>query len=232
LVLFLAIFLWIYSTLPDVSYLKNENPVTTALIEQRRAEAKRIGKNFNKKQTWVRFQTIPDLLKKSIRISEDAGFFYHEGVDYHELQESIKDNLEEFKFARGGSTISQQLAKNLYLSTDKSILRKIKEYFITNQLENELSKNRIFHIYLNVIEFGPGIFGVEAAAKYYFKKSVSRLNLEEIVRLTAIIPQPLKIKANGKSKWLNWRCKWILRKLLLYKYINKSMYNRTKKKFN
>jgi monofunctional biosynthetic peptidoglycan transglycosylase len=142
-----------------------------------------------------------------------------------ELKESIIKNWEKKEFVRGGSTITQQLAKNLYLSTDKTITRKIKEYFIAKRIEKKLSKNRIFHLYLNIIELGPGIFGVEAATRYYFSKSVSDINLEEIIRLTAIIPQPLIRRANQESRWLHWRCRWILGKLKLYKYIDESTYN-------
>ena len=172
------------------------------------------------------------MLKKTIRISEDANFYFHKGIDYDELKEAIKKNWEEGTFARGGSTITQQLAKNLYLSTKKSFFRKIEEYFIARRLEDNLSKNRIFELYLNVIEFGSGIFGVEAAARYYFGKNVADLNLEEIIRLTAIIPRPLSISANGKSRWLLWRCRWIAGKLLLYKYIDQATYAELMLKFS
>ena len=111
------------------------------------------------------------------------------------------------------------------MSTEKSIFRKFRELFITYRLENELSKNRIFHIYLNIIEFGPGIFGVQAASQYYFKKDVKNLTLSQIVRLTAIIPRPLSIKASGNSRWIKWKAGWILGKLKLYKYINVEQYD-------
>lgn len=221
----------IYFSLPETTELKTVNPTTTSLIENRRLKAKEEGKKFKVKQTWVRFKDIPDLLKKAIRISEDSNFYFHDGIDYGELKESIKKNWQKGEFARGGSTITQQLAKNLYLSTEKSIIRKIREYFIALRLENTLSKNRIYHLYLNLIEFGPGIFGVEAGARYYFNKSVSALDLKEIIRLTAIIPRPLSIEANGNSRWLFWRCRWILDKLLLYKYIDQTTYDLTKPSF-
>jgi monofunctional biosynthetic peptidoglycan transglycosylase len=221
----LSLFLLLYLSLPNTSELTNKNPKSTALIEQRRSEAQEAGKNFRVRQKWVSFAAIPDMLKKSVRISEDSNFYFHQGIDFEELKESLKKNWEEGEFTRGGSTITQQLAKNLYLSTTKSIFRKVKEYFIARRLEKELSKNRIFHLYLNVIEFGPGIFGVEAAAQYYFRKSVTELNLEEIIRLTAVIPKPLKVRADGKSSWLLWRCRWILSKLLLYIYIDQITYD-------
>jgi monofunctional biosynthetic peptidoglycan transglycosylase len=222
---------WFYFSLPDVAYLKNENPKSTAMIEFRKEQSEEAGKKLRLRQHWVRFQQIPDLLKKAVRITEDADFYGHEGIDWVELQESIKKNFEKGGFARGGSTISQQLAKNLFLSTEKSFFRKFRELFITYRLESELTKNRIFHIYLNIIEFGPGIFGVQAASQYYFKKKVSSLNLAQIVRLTAIIPRPLSIRASGNSGWLKWKSRWILGKLKLYKYITVEQYNSAIKEF-
>ena len=224
-IVLLAVFiLVVYFTLPDTSILIEENPKTTAIIEQRIAAAKARGRTLKIRQKWVSFNAIPDMLKKTVRITEDANFYFHQGIDFEELQESLKKNFTEGKVVRGGSTITQQLAKNLYLSTDRSLLRKIREYFITQRLEGSLSKDRIMHLYLNVIEFGPGIFGVEAAARYYFGKTAIRLDIDEIVRLVAVIPKPLKVKPTGSSRWLYWKCCWITRKLKLYKYIDQEMY--------
>jgi monofunctional biosynthetic peptidoglycan transglycosylase len=223
--------LWMVITLPDPADLNTTNPQTTALIEQRRREAQKKGIQFSVRQKWVAYSTIPEMLKKIIRISEDANFFDHEGIDFEEMKESIIKNWEQGKFARGGSTITQQLAKNLYLSTQKSIFRKIKEYLIARRLEKSLSKDRIFHLYLNVIEFGHGIFGVDAAAQYYFRKPVADLNLEEMIRLTAIIPRPTSIRADGNSRWLMWRCCWIVEKLILYHYIDDTAYQTLKNQF-
>lgn len=221
LVLISALFL----TIPDVSYLKNEKPSTTALIEIRKQQAHERNSKFYLHQNWVALIDIPELLQKTIRITEDSGFYDHNGVDWTELKESVVKNFEKGEYARGGSTITQQLSKNLFLSTEKSIFRKLKEILITFKLEDELSKSRILYLYLNIIEFGPGVFGVQAASQYYFMKNVQDLTLEEMIRLTAIIPQPLKINAAGNSKWLMWKCRWILNKLLLYKYISDEEYN-------
>jgi monofunctional biosynthetic peptidoglycan transglycosylase len=223
--IFIVSSLWFYFSLPDVSYLKNENPKFTALMELRKEQAADANKKFRIKQTWVSFRNIPSMLKKSVRITEDASFYKHNGIDLVEFWESVKKNLAEGEFARGGSTITQQLAKNLYLSTEKSLFRKFRELFIAYRLEDALNKNRIYHLYLNVIEFGPGVFGVQAGARYYFNKNVQDLTLGEIVRLTAIIPRPLKINAAGKSRWLKWKCRWILGKMKLYKYISEDTYN-------
>lgn len=218
---------YFYFSLPDVSNLKNQNPKLTALMQIRINEAELAGKKLRIRQKWVRFKKIPKLLRQTIRITEDASFYKHEGVDYEELRESIKKNWDKGKFARGGSTITQQLAKNLYLSTEKSLFRKIREYFIAKRLESTLSKNRIYHLYLNVIELGRGVFGVEAASWYYFNKSVSDLSLEEMVRLTSVIPKPLTRRPTVNSRWVKWKSKWILGKLKKYKYIDAERYEGT-----
>jgi monofunctional glycosyltransferase len=205
-----GLLLFTYVKLPNVGLLKTENPKTTALISQRVREAQVQGKELKIRLVWVSFESIPDLLKEAVRIAEDARFYEHDGIDYEELQEAIKKNFEKGSLMRGASTITQQLAKNLYLSTERSFYRKLQEYFIAKQLEETLSKNRIFHIYLNVIEFGPGIFGVEAAARHNFGKSAAQLSLEEIVRLTAVIPKPLSENPVRNSRWLKWRAGWIL----------------------
>jgi len=224
--------LLIYLSLPDVSDLETNNPRTTALMLQRFREAKNSQTDLVLRQQWVSFDEIPQLFRDTIRVTEDAGFYQHQGVDLVELKAAIKKNWLKGKYVRGASTITQQLAKNLYLSTDKNILRKIKEYLITRRLENQLSKNRIFDLYLNVIEFGPGIFGVQAAAQYFFNKDVRRLNLEEMVRLTAVIPKPLKETPTRNSSWINWKAGWILDTLRRYKYIDQEKYQMVMAKFN
>jgi monofunctional biosynthetic peptidoglycan transglycosylase len=216
---------YIYLSLPAISYLKSQNPATTALIEQRLREAQRAGRILKVRQIWVGFDGIPALLKESVRVSEDARFYEHAGIDYEEISEAAKKNLEQGRWARGASTITQQLAKNLYLSTEKSLVRKLKEFFLALQLERELSKNRIFHLYLNVIELGPGVFGVEAAARHYFSKSVGRLSLEEMVRLTAVIPKPLSESPVRPSRWLKWKARWILSVLRKTGHITAGQYH-------
>ena len=215
---------YIYLSLPDVAVLQTQNPRTTALMVQRYRQAKNAGKNLIIRQQWVSFERIPRLLRNAVRISEDAGFYHHQGLDFFELKAAIKKNWQQGAYIRGASTITQQLAKNLYLSTDKTITRKIKELLIARRLEKSLDKNRIFQLYLNVIEFGPGVFGVQAAARYFFQKNVGQLNLAEIVRLTAVIPKPLQVNAARNSRWLKWKARWILDKLRKYKYIDPMHY--------
>jgi len=221
----------LFLSLPDVSGLKTHNPKKTALMTIRAEQAENKGIEYVIRQTWVPFEHIPQILKDTVRIAEDAGFYWHKGVDYDELKEAIKKNISEKKFARGGSTITQQLAKNMYLSTKKSLVRKIKEYLIARKLEKTLSKDRIFAIYLNVIEFGPGIFGVNAASQYYFGCAVSDLTLEEIVRLVAVLPRPLSTDPRSDSPWLKWRCRWLLHKLQLYEYISQKTYQEMVNRF-
>ena len=222
---------YFYLGLPDVSDLKTKNPRTTSLMVQRYREAKKSGTTFRIHKQWIDFEAIPKLLRETVRVTEDASFYQHKGVDLAELKEAIVKNWKKGEFVRGASTITQQLAKNLYLSTEKSLTRKIKEYLITIRLEKNLSKDRIFAIYLNVIEWGPGIFGVEAASQYYFHKGVSQLNLEEIVRLVAVIPKPLKINPTQDDDWLKWKARWILDALKRYAYIDQEQYQATYAQF-
>jgi monofunctional biosynthetic peptidoglycan transglycosylase len=211
-------------SLPDVSGLSRVHPEKTAWMKMRAKQAEKEGTQYTLRYSWVPFERIPQLLKDTVRIAEDAGFYWHKGIDFEELKESIKKNIKEKRFSRGGSTITQQLAKNLYLSPKKNIGRKIKEYLIAKRLEKALSKDRIFELYLNVIELGPGVFGVQAASRYYFGFSVDTLTLEEIVRLVAVLPRPLSIDPKGESPWLKWRCRWLLHKLQLYEYISEDSY--------
>ncbi len=221
------LYIYIVLTLPDVRGLARHNPKSWAMLEMRKARTLAAGKKWRKRQYWVRFADIPALLKKAVRITEDASFYQHRGIDTEEIINSFKKNWQSGRPVRGGSTITQQLAKNLYLSTEKSYWRKIKEYFIARELEKHLSKKRIFHIYLNIIELGPGIFGVEAAARYYFGRSVSSLSLEQIIRVTAVIPKPLKVRPDSKNRWLLWKCRWIVTKLRQYGYISSEQYKTT-----
>ena len=201
--------LWTWLTLPDVAGLKTRNPEKTSLMRFRTEEASRAGKKLALRQAWTPFNRFPDLLKKSVLVSEDASFYSHRGIDYAELKASIRQDLKEGRFARGGSTITQQLAKNLYLSTEKTFSRKIKELLIARKLERALSKDRIFSLYLNCLELGPGVFGFPAASRFWFDKDVGDLSLQEIVRLTAIIPRPLKSDPRRNDGWMKFKGRWI-----------------------
>src|SRR6185369_5273997 len=190
------------ATVPDVSSLKKTNPTVTALIEQRADE------NHTKARpirNWVSYNSISPHLRNAVLIAEDSAFFQHSGYDVGEIKESVKRDWREKRFARGASTITQQLAKNLYLSTSRSPLRKVNEFFIAQELEKNLSKQRIFEIYLNVIEWGDGIYGVEPAARRYFGKSSSELLPEEAAILAAMIPNPRRYTPAKNLKYLEKR---------------------------
>jgi len=154
-----------------------------------------------------------------VLIAEDGAFFQHSGYDIDEIKESVKRNWREKRFARGASTITQQLAKNLYLSTSRSPLRKVREFFIAQELERTLSKQRIFELYLNVIEWGDGIYGIGPAARTYFGKNASELLPEEAAILAAMIPNPRRYTPARNLKYLERRKTEILERLARQKYL-------------
>lgn len=194
--IFFALLLgWIvyeYARLPDVSPLKKKNPTTTALIELREKEYRSQGLGYRRKQIPVPYEAVSEHLKKAILVSEDASFFTHGGVDFSELKEALRKNWERGGFKRGASTITMQLARNLYLSPSKNPLRKLREIIIAWQLERALSKKRIFELYLNVAEWGANIYGAEAASRHYFSKAASDLSPLEAATLAALLPNPRK----------------------------------------
>ena len=161
-------------------------------------------------------------MKKAILISEDAAFFSHQGIDVNELQAALKKVWETLSFSRGGSTITMQLAKNLYLSPAKNPLRKLKEMVIARQLEQTLSKQRIFELYLNVVEWGRNVYGAEAAARYYFGKPASALDPLEAATLAAMLPSP----RSAKERSLLNRRNRILTRLARVGYLQDEEYRR------
>jgi monofunctional biosynthetic peptidoglycan transglycosylase len=181
---------YVYLTLPDVRRLATQNPQTTAFMELRRREAGEEGRTFTPRQRWVPYNQLSSHLRRAVLVAEDAAFFEHDGIDLKELRASLEANWEEGRFARGASTITQQLAKNLYLSPSRNPVRKLMELLITRRLEAALTKRRILEIYLNVIEWGDGIFGAEAAARVYFGKSASTLTPDESALLAGAIINP------------------------------------------
>jgi monofunctional biosynthetic peptidoglycan transglycosylase len=197
----------------SIARLKTENPSETALMRQRLQEARRDGKPLKIVQRWIPLSRISKNLVDAVIVAEDGAFYSHGGVDWFEVRESIEKNIDERRAARGASTITQQLAKNLFLSTSKDPIRKAKELLITLLLENMLGKDRILEIYLNVIEWGRGVFGVEAAAQTFFGKSASGLTLEEAIRLASVIPSPLRHRANDNTRYVLRRKEIVLRRM-------------------
>ena len=215
---------YFYSTLPDVSALKQRNPQMTALMEIRNQEYREKGIRVARQQIWTPYAAISEHLKKAVILSEDASFFSHKGVDVAELQEALRKDWETFSFKRGGSTITMQLAKNVYLSPSKNPLRKIREIIIAWQLERALSKRRIFEIYLNVVELGRNIYGVEAASRHYFGKSAATLNELEAATLSALLPSP----RTSREKSVTYRRNLVLARMARVGYISAAEYARAK----
>jgi len=177
-------------TLPDVRPLRRDRPESTAFMRIREREAKAAGKPVRFVHRWVPYSRISPTLVRAVLVTEDAGFWTHDGIDYDELRAAVSDTLSKGEALRGASTITQQLAKNLYLSPSRNPYRKIKEIMITRRLEAELRKARILELYLNVIEWGDGIWGAEAAAETYFGVPASGLSAEQAALLAGAIINP------------------------------------------
>jgi monofunctional glycosyltransferase len=208
-----AYFSYLYLTLPDVRVLATTNPTTTAFIELRKREAEAAGRRLTIRQRWVPYTQISNNLRRAVVVTEDSAFFDHEGIDVKELRASLEANWEEGRFTRGGSTITQQLAKNLYLSPSRNPIRKLKELLITRRLEAALSKRRILEIYLNVIEWGDGIFGAEAASRAYFGKPASTLAPDEAALLAGAIINPREHSPARPTRRLLRRQEIIVRRM-------------------
>jgi monofunctional biosynthetic peptidoglycan transglycosylase len=183
-----GILFWV--TLPDVSPLATSWPKTTAFIERRKALLAASGKPARLEWTPVPLSRISKEMQRAAVVAEDARFFEHDGVDWTAMREAAARNLERGGVKVGGSTITQQLAKNLYLTPARTPWRKLRELAIARRLERRLTKKRILELYLNVIEFGTRTFGVEAASRRYFGKPASELTREEAATLAAVIPSP------------------------------------------
>jgi monofunctional biosynthetic peptidoglycan transglycosylase len=182
-------------------------------MDLRAREARARGEEPKRVQRWVPYSRISRQLVKAVLVTEDAAFWQHAGVDYQQIKESMEVNLERGEFARGASTITQQLAKNLYLSPSKNPVRKVRELMIARRLEHELSKQRILELYLNVIEWGDGIYGAEAAARTYFGKPASRLDASESALLAAAIANPRVMNPGNPTTRLRRRQQMVLRRM-------------------
>lgn len=182
--------LYTWATLPDVRRLRTERPDRTAFMKLREAEARRAGEALREVWIWTPYDRISPNLKRAVLVTEDAAFWTHNGFDLSELRASIETAWETGGPLRGASTITQQLAKNLYLSPSRNPYRKIEEALITRRLEAELSKTRIFELYLNVVEWGDGVWGAEAAARAHFGQSASSLSREQAALLAGALINP------------------------------------------
>jgi len=169
---------------------RSSNPSSTAMMEQRASQARDRGEEVKRVQTWVPYDRISRNLTRAVLAGEDSRFFDHAGFDWEEIRKALEEDWNEGEFKRGASTITQQLAKNVFLSTSKNPFRKLHEAVITKEMEWILGKRRILEIYLNVIEWGDGVYGAEAAARTYFNTSAAAVNADQAAFLSAIIPSP------------------------------------------
>jgi len=191
--LVLIVSLFVILTWPDVAALSRSNPETTAFIERARSQGTDV------EWRWVSADAISIDLKKAVLVAEDLSFFKHNGFDTHEIRIAARDAIQG-KRVRGASTLTQQLAKNLWLSPSRSPFRKIREVILTRQLEKHLSKQRILEIYLNVVEFGPGNYGAEAASRHYYGIPAANIDAEQAARLAAALPRPSKWHPGVESR--------------------------------
>lgn len=200
-----------FMTLPDVERLTRTNPTSSALMEARQTQAKEQGRSVKRQWMWVPLSRISPHLRHAVVAAEDASFFTHEGFDWEGIKDAAMHNLEAGEFKRGGSTITQQLAKNLYLSSERSLFRKAKEALITWELEQRLPKKRILELYLNVAEWGHGVYGAEAAAQHHFGKPAHELTSDEAAWLAAMLPSPRRYDPLRKTTFLTRRHERILK---------------------
>jgi monofunctional glycosyltransferase len=204
---------YVYLSLPDVRPLARTNPPTTAFMQLRIQEARNAGRKFSIRQRWIPYGQISPNLRRAVIVTEDAAFFDHDGIDLDEIRASFDKNWEEGAFLRGGSTITQQLAKNLYLSPSKNPARKLTELLIARRLEAAMTKRRILELYLNLIEWGDGIFGCEVAAQTYFGKSCADLPMDEAALMAGAIINPRQHNPARPTKRLLRRQQIILRRV-------------------
>lgn len=185
----------------ELAALRWTKPLTTAVQVQRRLEAWLHRKPYHKRQTIVPLSHISRDLQHAVISAEDGRFFQHHGIDWKEVDRLVDQDLEEGRLGRGGSTITQQLIKNLFLTTNRSIVRKAVEFTLAPLAERILSKDRILELYLNEIEWGPGIYGAEAAAQNWYGIPAARVNREQAARLAAVIPLPLRRKPERMTQY-------------------------------
>src|SRR5215831_6645928 len=199
-----------FTGLPEVGDLTHHTPRRTALMRARAREALRDGRRFSIDERWVPYERISPTLRRAVLIAEDDAFFSHDGLDWNEIRASAQVNLERGRIVRGGSTITQQLARNLYLGEERTLLRKLREMLLARRLENALTKRRIFELYLNLIEWGDGVFGVEAAARRHFGTSAADLTPRQAALLAAVIINPRRFSAEDPVPRIERRMRMIL----------------------
>jgi monofunctional biosynthetic peptidoglycan transglycosylase len=205
--LFVASQLWFFV---HIWWWANHPPPSTSFMEHRYEELRAKQTDARLYQVWVPYAAIADSLKRAVIAAEDAKFADHEGFDWEGIQKAMEKNQRKGKIVAGGSTITQQLAKNLFLSGERSWWRKGQEAIITEMLEAAMNKERILEIYLNVVEWGDGIFGAEAAARHYFGVGAAKLSARQAALLASMLPAPRRFEKNPDSAYLQHRVEIIL----------------------
>lgn len=199
--------------LGQLTYWNYYNPSSSAFMQARLDLLRQKNHMAVLHMQWMPYERISPHLKRAVIAAEDSKFLQHEGFDFEAIQKAYEKNLEKGKLVAGGSTISQQLAKNLFLSGEKTPWRKLQEAVITFMLENVMSKRRIFEIYLNIIEWGDGVFGAEAAMRHYYGISASSATAEQAARLAAMVPSPRFYDRNRTTPWLSKKTAIILSRM-------------------
>lgn len=223
-VLFVFYTLYCIFSVRDLCSLKTENPKTTAFIELRKEQWESANKHYKLDHRLVPLSSISRNLKNAVVAAEDPNFYKHHGLDYYAIWLGFRTNLREGRIAYGASTITQQLMKNMYLSPSKNPFRKYHEAILALRVERCLTKNRILELYLNNIEWGESIYGIESASRHYFGKSAGSLTLAESALLAAMIPNPVDRNPYHKGTTV-WKDKAdILRSMLHWGMISRGQY--------
>jgi monofunctional biosynthetic peptidoglycan transglycosylase len=207
---FVAAQLWFFG---NILYLSSYNPASTAFMDARLAALQKKNPALKLRQVWVPYERISPQLKRAVVVAEDAKFLDHEGFDWEAIQKAMTKNEQRKRVVAGASTISQQLAKNLFLSGERSWLRKGQEAIITWMMERTLSKRRILELYLNVAEWGEGVFGAEAAARYHFGTTAAALGPEQSAYLAAVLPSPRRYERGRVTPYIAGRVDTILSRM-------------------
>jgi monofunctional biosynthetic peptidoglycan transglycosylase len=210
----------LWCSIPNTARLADQNPASTAFIDLRREQASSAHKPWKLQWQWRPLGKISRYLRAAVVYAEDANFYRHEGVDWHAIEAALDKNLENGEMSVGGSTITQQLAKNLYLSPSRSLLRKAREMLIAFSLEDHLTKQRILELYLNCAEWGDGVFGAEAAARHWFGHSAQSLTPSEAARLAIALPNPFTREPTVHSTMLTKKAVRIIRLFRIQGLIN------------
>jgi monofunctional glycosyltransferase len=219
LLVLVAIAAWEWITFPNVAPLRTEWPKTTAFMELRKRELRAEGKDDTLEYHPVSYSRISPYLRRGVLVAEDNDFYEHGGVDVDALKAAIQRDWKKKKLTQGGSTITQQLAKNLYLNPSRNPLRKIEEYFIARSLENHLSKKRILELYLNVVEMGERVYGAEAASRAYFHESAAALSPSQAALLAGCLPNPRAMNPADPNSRLRSRQRMILGRMRRWGYV-------------